>query len=62
LIQGSVQPPPLPLARTDWERAMIATASPPSAETAFAPDGPLLDRVAELIAQKYSQRAYNEKR
>lgn len=62
LIQGSVQPPPLPLARADWERAMIATAPPPSASTAFAPDGPLLARVAELMAQKYSQRAYNQKR
>ena len=26
------------------------------------PDGPLLARVAELMAQKYSQRAYNERR
>ena len=61
LIQGSVQPPPLPLARADWEQAMIATAAP-SAWTAFAPDGPLLARVAELRAQKYSQRAYHQKR
>lgn len=62
LIQGSVQPPPLPLARTDWERAMIATAPPSAAGTEFVPDGPLLTRVAELMAQKYSQRAYNQKR
>jgi hypothetical protein len=62
LIQGSVQPPPLPLTCADWERAMIATAAPPSAWTEFAPDGELRARVAELLAQKYSQRAYNEKR
>ena len=62
LIQGSVQPPPLPLARADWERAMIATGPLPSAWTEFAPDDPLLTRVAELTAQKYLQRAYNERR
>ena len=62
LIQGSVQPPPLPLARADWERAMIGAASPPFTGTEFAPDEPLLARVAELMAQKYSQRTYNQKR
>jgi lipoate-protein ligase A len=62
LIQGSVQPPPLSLARSDWERAMIATGPLPSVWTEFAPDSPLLARVAELMAQKYSQRVYNERR
>jgi len=62
LIQGSVQPPPLPLTRADWERAMIATASPPATWTEFAPGGPLLASVTELVAQKYSHRAYYEKR
>ncbi len=62
LIQGSVQPPPLALRRSDWERAIIATGPfrPTAAE--FAPDGPLLAQVVELMAQKYSQRAYNERR
>jgi lipoate-protein ligase A len=62
LIQGSVQPPPLSLARSDWERAMIATGPLPAAWMEFASDSPLLARVAELVAQKYSQRAYNERR
>ncbi len=62
LIQGSVQPPPVQVARADWEHAMIASASPSSAWREFVPDGPLLARVAELTAQKYSQRAYNQKR
>ncbi len=62
LIQGSVQPPPIPVARAEWERAMLATASPPAAWPEFAPDHPLLARAAELVAQKYSQRAYNERR
>ena len=62
LIQGSVQPPSVSLARADWERALIALTSPSSAWTEFAPDAPLLDRMAKLMAQKYSQRAYNQKR
>lgn len=62
LIQGSVQPPPLPLARADWERAMIAAALPRPVDAAFAPDARLLARAAELMAQKYSQCAYNQKR
>lgn len=62
LIQGSVRPPPLPLARADWERAMIATMGSTSTWTEFNADGPLLDRAAELVAQKYSQRTYNQKR
>ncbi|MCC6823827.1 MAG: lipoate--protein ligase family protein [Verrucomicrobia subdivision 3 bacterium] len=62
LIQGSVQPPPLPPTRSDWERTMIAAAPPPSGWTEFAPDKPLLDRVTELMAQKYLQPAYNQKR
>jgi hypothetical protein len=62
LIQGSVQPPALPLSRADWERAMISTVPLPATGTEFAPDHLLLDRAAELMAQKYSQRAYNQKR
>lgn len=62
LIQGSVQPPPLPLARAEWEQAMIATTSPATPWTEFVPDGVMLGRVAELVVQKYSQAAYNQKR
>jgi lipoyl(octanoyl) transferase len=62
LIQGSVQPPPLPLARADWERAMVATALPSSRATELDPDGLLFARVAELMAQKYAQPTYHRKR
>jgi lipoyl(octanoyl) transferase len=64
LIQGSVQPPSLSLSRDAWQRAMCAAA-----ETAFGigwvrltPDAGLAARVAELVTQKYSQRAFNRKR
>jgi lipoate-protein ligase A len=64
LIQGSVQPPPLQLARSDWENAMIESAqfSPPPAWKTLAPDDKLSKRVEELSSQKYSQLAYNQKR
>jgi lipoyl(octanoyl) transferase len=63
LIQGSVQPPPVSLARNDWESAMCAVAS----ETysiewkQLEPDEDLLERAAELARQKYSQTSYNQK-
>jgi lipoate-protein ligase A len=64
LIQGSVQPPLVAVARGDWENAMRAVAS----ETFkiewsdFSPDEPLREGAAELARQKYSQMAYNQKR
>jgi lipoate-protein ligase A len=62
LIQGSVQPPPLTLARTDWEQAMAAVAVPPAQWVDFTPDAGLTARVTELGAMKYCQTAYNRKR
>jgi lipoate-protein ligase A len=62
LIQGSVQPPPLSLARSDWERALIAVTPPEMRWVGFDADGPLRTRAAELEAGKYSRAAYNEKR
>jgi lipoate-protein ligase A len=62
LVQGSVQPPPLSLARTDWECAMADVVKPQAQWVKFAPDEILLGRVAELEATKYSQTAYNRKR
>ena len=64
LIQGSVQPPPVPLARPDWESAMLAAAR----ETwqvdwePFPISPEFNDPVAALIQEKYSQAAYNQKR
>lgn len=62
LIQGSVQPPPIALARVDWERAMVAAALIGTAAISFSLDDVLSARVAELAAEKYSQASYNQKR
>lgn len=60
LIQGSVQPPPISLSRTDWERAMTAAAFEACAKLGL--DSSLQSRVAELVAAKYSQADYLQKR
>ena len=64
LIQGSVQPPPVPVRRADFERAMGAVA-----ESQFGvrwqtlpPDGDALEAAHRLVEQKYSQAGYNRKR
>ncbi len=64
LIQGSVQPPPLGLARADWHLAMRAAApfEPPVQWLDFSPDPPLQERALALAAAKYSQPGYNRKR
>lgn len=61
LIQGSIQPPPLPVKRSDWENAMRETA-PDTNCTVFTPDQPLIERVQELVSKKYSLASYNQKR
>jgi lipoate-protein ligase A len=63
LIQGSVQPPPIPIERADWEKAMIAVAAETFAIQwqPLSPDEELLARVAELARQKYAKTAYNTK-
>ena len=64
LIQGSVQPPPLPLKRADFEAAMCAVAAEKfrAAWAELAPDAGLRHRAEELTAQKFSQAGYNRKR
>jgi lipoate-protein ligase A len=64
LIQGSVQPPGLALARADWEKAMCeeARAGQGAEWLTFEPDALLAERVQALVRQKYSQASYNEKR
>lgn len=60
LIQGSVQPPPLSLARKDWQQAMRAAACVPWAEGEL---DTVLRKQAELLtAEKYSQAAFIRKR
>ncbi|HWW01628.1 MAG TPA: hypothetical protein VNZ64_18160 [Candidatus Acidoferrum sp.] len=64
LIQGSVQAPPLPSTRPDWERAMCEAARSMYGVrwTELQPDEALRQRVQELAGQKYAQAAFNRKR
>jgi lipoyl(octanoyl) transferase len=64
LIQGSVQPPPIPLVRADWERAMQEAARERFnfAWTEIVPDAGLRKHAVKLARQKYFQNSYNQKR
>ncbi len=64
LVQGSVQPPPLSLAKCDWHQAMrevvVSEHSVRCGE--FELDVALSERALELAREKYSQASYNRKR
>ena len=64
LIQGSVQPPPVPVVRSDWVAALLRVARRDFSVTwqdcAF--DAELQERSAKLVQEKYSQPCYNQKR
>ena len=60
LIQGSLQPPPLQLRRADWESAMNAVRS--GSWESFQPDAAMCERSERLVAQKYSQADFLNKR
>ena len=64
LIQGSVQPSPVSLARTDWQQAMgeVGRVEFGIEWSDFTPDGTLQERAEFLARQKYFQAAYNFKR
>jgi lipoate-protein ligase A len=64
LIQGSVQPPPVPLSRPDWEQSMRGVAEKQFSVTwnAFEPDAKLVATLTNLSQKKFSQAAYNRKR
>ena len=64
LIQGSVQPPPIPLARADWEQAFLAAAQSDFGVSWLDHqlDEPLQRRASELAAKTYSQSAHNRRR
>ncbi|HTX21288.1 MAG TPA: lipoate--protein ligase family protein [Candidatus Aquilonibacter sp.] len=64
LIQGSVQPPPIKIARADFESAMRAVAREKLQIewNEFLPDENMSARAKELARQKYSQKSYNQKR
>ncbi len=64
LIQGSVQPPLIPLARTDWQKVMCEAGR---AELGigwleFEPDDPLRKQAEYLVRHKYSQMEFIRKR
>jgi lipoyl(octanoyl) transferase len=64
LIQGSVQPQGLSLARADWEQAMcdVARFAQGAQWVEFQQDAPLVRQVETLIRQKYAQTTYIQKR
>ncbi|TAK98869.1 MAG: hypothetical protein EPO07_11440 [Verrucomicrobia bacterium] len=64
LIQGSVQPPPLKLAKMDWQTAMcdVAVERFGAKWSEFELDGALRERAESFSAEKYSQAAYNRRR
>ncbi|MGO8765606.1 MAG: biotin/lipoate A/B protein ligase family protein [Limisphaerales bacterium] len=64
LIQGSVQPPPLPIVRADWEAAMRAVPERSSGIRweNFSPDVKFSLPVEALARQKYSHIGYNRRR
>jgi len=64
LIQGSVQPPPITLARIDWQKAMLDAGHEEAGIkwSDFKPDGALQERVESLVRQKYSQPEFISKR
>jgi len=64
LIQGSVQPPPLKLAKVDWQQAMcdVAVREFGVRWAEFELDTALRERAEELSREKYAQSAYNRRR
>lgn len=64
LIQGSVQPPPISLSRSYWEKAMrdVAGENFGVTWTEFIPHINLNKHALSLAQQKYSQPSHNQKR
>lgn len=64
LIQGSIQPPPLPLKREAFEKAMCAVAVKHfnMRWTDALPDEELASHAARLTTEKFSLSIYNQKR
>lgn len=64
LIQGSIQPPPTSLSRTDWQSAMCDAAKAEQGVQwqEFIPDDDLVQRTEQLAREKYSQASYNQRR
>jgi hypothetical protein len=60
----ALPPPPLPLAKADWQTAMceVACVHYGVGWVEFEPDTLLSERAQELARQRYSQASYNQKR
>jgi lipoate-protein ligase A len=63
LIQGSVQPPPVSLSLSDWQKAMchVGLVELGAEWSDIAPDKTLRERAEFLAKHKYSQPAHNRK-
>jgi len=64
LIQGSVQPPPLSLAKIDWQQAMcdVAVRDFCARWSEFEPNTFFRENAERLTLEKYAQSAYTRKR
>jgi len=64
LIQGSVQPPPVDLAKADWQAAMcmVAIGRWCSGWNELTVAGGLLARAAELAETKFARAEFNQRR
>jgi lipoyl(octanoyl) transferase len=64
LIQGSVQPPPISIARTDWQKAMceVGRVELEIEWLEFEPDDPPRERAEHLALHKYSRMEFIRKR
>jgi len=64
LIQGSIQPPPVPLRRKQFEAAMCLAAQNfyGAGWSEFSPGETLSRRAENLAGEKFSQASYNQKR
>ena len=64
LIQGSVQPPPIPVAKIDWQKAMcdVAHRNWNVHWQEFELNTSLRALTEKLAREKYSQESFNRKR
>lgn len=62
LIQGSVQPPPVELKRSEWEYAMCKVIPASADWQELQINGELLAAAQRLTTEKFSQAGYNQKR
>ena len=62
LIQGSVQPTFLNVARAQWQKAMVTNSGCGGRFERFEPSRDLLQRAEQLASEKYSRDDFNRRR